>query len=82
MLFGVGIAMSPELGTAVTAHLGALREALAPWESDTAYLNLAERDIPGDNLFGPYAHHRLRAVKSAYDPTDLFRSNHPVDPVR
>ncbi len=82
VLFGVGIAMSPELGTAVTAHLGALREALAPWESDTAYLNLAERDIPGDNLFGPYAHHRLRAVKSAYDPTDLFRSNHPVHPVR
>ena len=36
----------------------------------------------GDNLFGPYAHHRLRAVKSAYDPADLFRSNHPVAPAR
>ena len=82
VMFGVGIAMSPEQGAAVSAHVGAVREALAPWEAETAYLNFAERDIPGDNLFGPYAHHRLRAVKSAYDPADLFRSNHPVAPAR
>ena len=36
--------------------------------------------LEGDRLFGPYAHHRLRAVKAAYDPADLFRSNHPVAP--
>jgi FAD binding domain/Berberine and berberine like len=82
VVFGVGIAMSPEQGAAVSAHVGVVREALAPWEADTAFLNFAERDIPGDNLFGPYAHHRLRAVKSAYDPGDLFRSNHPVGPAR
>jgi hypothetical protein len=82
VVFGVGVAMSPEQGAGVTAHLGVLREALAPWEADTAYLNYAERDIPGDNLFGPYTHHRLRAVKSAYDPADLFRSSHPVAPAR
>ena len=82
VMFGVGIAMSPEQGAAVTAHVGVVREALAPWEAETAYLNFAERDIPGDNLFGPYAHHRLRAVKSAYDPADLFLSNHPVAPAR
>ena len=80
VLYGVGIAMSPEQAAAATAHLGVVREALAPWEAETAFLNFAERDIPGDNLFGPYAHHRLRGVKSAYDPTDLFRSNHPVAP--
>jgi hypothetical protein len=82
VVFGVGIAMSPEQGAAVSAHVGVVREALAPWEAETAYLNFAERDIPGDYLFGPYAHHRLRAVKSAYDPADLFRSNHPVAPAR
>ncbi len=82
VVFGVGIAMSPEQGAAVSAHVGLVREALAPWEAETAYLNFAERDMPGDNLFGPYAHHRLRAVKSAYDPVDLFRSNHPVAPAR
>jgi UDP-N-acetylenolpyruvoylglucosamine reductase len=79
-LYAVGIAMSPEQATAVSAHVELLREALAPWASETTYLNFAETDIAGDRLFGPYAHHRLRAVKAAYDPADLFRSNHPVAP--
>jgi FAD binding domain/Berberine and berberine like len=79
-LFGVGIAMSPEMGAAVAAHVEVIHEALAPWQAETAYVNFAERDIAGDRLFGPYAHHRLRAVKAAYDPADLFRSNHPVAP--
>jgi hypothetical protein len=82
VLFGVGIAMSPEQGATVAAHVDAVRDALSPWEADTAYVNFAERDMPGDRLFGPYAHHRLRAVKAAYDPADLFRSNHPVAPAR
>jgi hypothetical protein len=81
-VFAVGIAISPDQGAAVSAHVGAVREALAPWEAETAYLNFTERDVPGDNMFGPYAHHRLCAVKSTYDPGDLFRSNHPVAPAR
>ena len=79
-LYGVGIAMSPVMGAAAATHVDVIREALSSWESDTTYLNFAERDIAGDRLFGPYAHHRLRAVKAAYDPADLFRSNHPVAP--
>ena len=79
-LYAVGITMSPEQAAAVSAHVGLLHEALAPWASETTYLNFAETDIAGDRLFGPYAHHRLRAVKAAYDPADLFRSNHPVAP--
>jgi FAD/FMN-containing dehydrogenase len=81
-VYGVGIAMSPEMGAAAAAHLDVVRDALSSWVSDTAYINFAERDIPGDRLFGPYAHHRLGAVKTAYDPGDLFRSNHPVAPAR
>ncbi|HEX2375982.1 MAG TPA: FAD-binding oxidoreductase [Gaiellales bacterium] len=79
-LYAVGIAMSPEQAAAISAHVSLLHEALAPWASETTYLNFAEADIAGDRLFGPYAHHRLRAVKAAYDPADLFRSNHPVVP--
>jgi hypothetical protein len=81
-VFSVGIAMSPEQGAAVAAHMESVREALAPWEAETTYLNFAERDVPGDRIFGPYTHHRLRAVKAAYDPADRFRSNHPVEPAR
>jgi FAD binding domain/Berberine and berberine like len=81
-VFGVGMAMTPEMGVAVAAHMDVVREALAPWEAETTYLNFAERDVAGDRIFGPYAHHRLRAVKTAYDPADVFRSNHPVEPAR
>ena len=81
-LFGIGIAMTPEMGTAAAAHVEAVREALAPWEAETTYLNFAEREVAGDRIFGPYAHHRLRAVKAAYDPADLFRSNQPIEPAR
>jgi hypothetical protein len=79
-LFGIGIAMTPEMGTAAAAHVDTVREALAPWEAETTYLNFAEREVAGDRIFGPYAHHRLRAVKAVYDPADLFRSNQPIAP--
>ena len=81
-LFGIGIAMTPEMGTAAAAHVETVREVLAPWEAETTYLNFAEREVAGDRIFGPYAHHRLRAVKAAYDPADLFRSNQPIAPAR
>ena len=81
-LFGIGIAMTPEMGTAAAAHVETVREALAPWEAETTYLNFAEREVAGDRIFGPYAHHRLRAVKAVYDPADLFRSNQPIAPAR
>jgi hypothetical protein len=80
VLNGVGIVTSPEQRAAVAAHVDLLHEALSPWKADTAFVNFADRHIPGDRLFGPCTHHRLRAVKAAYDPADLFRSNHPVAP--
>jgi len=74
--------MTPEMGAAAAAQMDVVREALTAWEAETTYLNFAERDVAADRIFGPYAHHRLRAVKAAYDPADLFRSNHPVEPAR
>jgi FAD/FMN-containing dehydrogenase len=40
--------------------------AVRPWR--------AQRDYP----FAPETLARLRAVKDAYDPTGLFRSNRPI----
>jgi len=31
-------------------------------------------------FYRPDVFHRLRAVKAAYDPDDLFRANHPIPP--
>ena len=33
-------------------------------------------------FYRPDVFHRLRAVKAAYDPDDLFRANHPIPPAR
>ncbi|WP_435177606.1 FAD-binding oxidoreductase [Actinacidiphila sp. bgisy145] len=65
------------------AHLALDRlcEALRPWGAATSYLNLAER--PGGAPFADEATlDRLRRVKALYDPADLVRGNHPVEPAR
>jgi len=78
-MFGVGMAMTPEMAAGVEAYTPVLNAALAPYGADRAYSNFVERPTDGDVLFGA-AHERLRAVKAQYDPADLFRSNHPVTP--
>jgi len=77
-VFSVGIAPTPQAKAAVNAAISAIGEALAPWESHRTYANFAESRTDGDRLFGELAHMRLRGVKEAYDPTGLFRANHPV----
>ena len=80
-LFAVGITPTPEAGVAVRAAVDAVQTRLAPWRPGTCYLNFAERHKAGTALFGADTYHRLQQVKSAYDPADLIRSNHPVTPV-
>lgn len=77
-MFAVGIAMTPEMGAAVRAHVELLQSGLARWDAGRDYLNFTERRERGDRLFGPVAHRRLQAVKARVDPDDVFRSNHPI----
>ena len=79
IMFGVGMAITPEMAAGVQAYNPLLNAAFAPYEADRAYSNFVEAPTDGDALFGA-AHERLRAVKAQYDPADLFRSNHPVEP--
>jgi FAD/FMN-containing dehydrogenase len=76
--FGVGIAPVPEAAAAVEATIERVAAAMAPWRSSRTYTNFAESRTSGDRLFGAYTHARLRAVKAAYDPDNVFRANHPV----
>jgi hypothetical protein len=71
---------TPEAAAAVHAAVGAVKDALAPWATGAVYQNFAEGPRPARVLFPAEAYPRLRAVKAAYDPTDLVRANHPVDP--
>jgi FAD/FMN-containing dehydrogenase len=77
-LFAVGIAMTPEMGAAVRAHVEVVRAAMAPWDAGRDYLNFTERRERGERLFGSTTYKRLQTVKGTVDPDDVFRSNHPV----
>lgn len=78
---GLGV---PEIVEAVRARQSALVEALSPWRvggpfvcflggADTAPEVAATAYEPADYV-------RLREVKKAYDPTNLFRVNHNIPP--
>ena len=79
-LFSVGMAMTPELGAAVRAHIEIVQAALASWDAGRDYLNFTERRERGERLFGSTTYRRLQTVKGKVDPEDVFRSNHPVRP--
>jgi hypothetical protein len=79
-MFAVGMAMTPELGAAVRAHIEIVQAALASWDAGRDYLNFTERRERGERLFGGTTYRRLQSVKGKVDPEDVFRSNHPVRP--
>ena len=77
-LYAVGIAPTPEAGTAVGAYVEAVKEAVEPWKVRHAYLNFADTKRDPGTLWGEQAHRRLRRIKQSVDPSNLIRSNHPV----
>lgn len=78
--FALGIPVGPDVAAAIEAHLALTRAALAPYESGSAYSNFAERPVDTATMYGAGAYRRLREIKAAFDPDDLFRSNHPIPP--
>jgi hypothetical protein len=78
LTLGVGMVMSPEMGTAINGHLAVTAKALEPWDSGVKYGNFV--DVPTDTstCFPPETHERLQQIKAHYDSHDLFRANHPI----
>jgi FAD/FMN-containing dehydrogenase len=81
-MFAVGLAPTPEMGAAVGAAVDRAKHALAPWESERTYLNFAERQVDPARLYTPETYRRLRRVRAAFDPGELFLANHPIPPAR
>jgi FAD/FMN-containing dehydrogenase len=56
--------------------------ALRPHSAGGPYVNFAMRDEGDDRVAGIYRdnYQRLRAVKAAYDPGNLFRNNQNIPP--
>jgi hypothetical protein len=77
-LFAVGMAMTPEMGAAVEAHVERVVEAMDPWGAGLRYLNFTERQADASAFFPEGTLRRLQAVKRAVDPGDVLCANHPV----
>ncbi|WP_433200676.1 FAD-binding oxidoreductase [Dactylosporangium sp. CS-047395] len=64
--------------------IGRVTAALAPWATGGALLNFltASDDTPQlvATAFEPATYERLRIVKRAYDPANMFRLNHNIAP--
>ena len=78
LMFGVGLVMGPEHAPAVKADCARLVDAMAPYDSGSAYLNFVEEDFDASRAFSPEDWRRLREVRAAVDPDGLFVANHEV----
>lgn len=76
--FGVGLPVAPELAAPIQASLAAMQASLAPWGAASEYLNFVEEPAAASTFFDAGVLDRLQAVKAAVDPSDRFRSNHPI----
>jgi hypothetical protein len=72
--------MNEEMYRANRSQLDKVAEALGPYDNGRSYLNFAERRIDPARFYTPSVYRRLREVKRAFDPADLFRANHPIAP--
>ena len=80
-LFAVGAPMVPELAEPIGERLAMLREAMRPWETGTVFLNFDENpEATGERAFAPEDYARLREVRAAYDPQELFVAPQRIEP--
>jgi FAD/FMN-containing dehydrogenase len=78
VLFGVAIAVTPELGAQGHADAVALVDALSSYSAGRDYLNFTEVPVDVRRSFPAETWQRLKAVRSAVDPHGLLLANHPV----
>jgi FAD/FMN-containing dehydrogenase len=78
VLFGVAIAMTPEMGAQGHADASALVDALAPYATGRAYLNFAETETDVRRTFSERAWVQLKGIRSAVDPAGVILANHRV----
>jgi FAD/FMN-containing dehydrogenase len=78
-LFALGVPADAESAADIGAALAMLRHATSPY-AVAEYPNFVEEPAEVSGFFDEVTWARLRAVKAAYDPADMFRGNHHVPP--
>jgi hypothetical protein len=80
LTFAVGMVLNDDMYRANRSQLDKVAEALGPYDNGRSYLNFAERRVDSARFYTPSVYRRLREVRRAFDPADLFRANHPIAP--
>jgi FAD binding domain/Berberine and berberine like len=78
LTFGVGMVLGEPMYHSNRAQLAKIAEAFGPYENARRYLNFTERPTDPARFYPPAVYRRLREVKAAVDPGDVFRSNHSI----
>ena len=81
-LFAAGMVMDADMAVAVESHLEKVEATMAPWDNGARYLNFTEHPADTRLFYDSERYARLRDVKAAVDPDDVFQSNHPIPPAR
>lgn len=79
VMYSVGVAPVPDAARATQERIGAIRSAVTPWLSQSAYFNLAEGEVEGSSLYPAGAYERLTAIRAELDPDGVFRAKHAID---
>ena len=77
-LFALGVPAVPELVPSIEQSLAAVTGAVSPQLTGRTFFNFRSSDPDASSCFSATAAQRLRRVKTAVDPTGLFRSNRPT----
>jgi FAD/FMN-containing dehydrogenase len=79
LMAAAGTAPDAAAVQAAHAQIGHVMLALAPWRADRDLMNFTGRGTDAARFFPPGVLRRLRRVKQAYDPADVFQASHPVN---
>jgi FAD/FMN-containing dehydrogenase len=78
-MFALGVVLDEPMGEAVDTALADVDGVLQPYRAGY-YANFVEEPADASAFFDPATWARLRAVKAAYDPADVFVGNHHIAP--
>jgi FAD/FMN-containing dehydrogenase len=78
-LFSLGVPMDEESGMSIRSSLDSIDRVAAP-HGVGYYPNFVEHEADASAFFDAETWARLREVKAAYDPADLFKGNHHIPP--
>jgi hypothetical protein len=84
-VFTAGIG-GPDQSDLLRGYLDRIMRGLAPWAADgrvmTNFLSIDEAKTPDQvrQAYGAERYDRLARIKSRFDPTNMFRMNHNIEP--